>query len=241
MRKKLKKFVESPHFNFFILALILIDSLMLGLKTSDTINQFAGPFLILAGNVIISIFVIELILKLSVFGIRFFKDGFNCLDFILVSISLLEVASTARIFRVLRLGRLFRSARSLKAVRTVKSAKSFKYVRILRTVPAFKELRIIVFSIISSLPSIAWSFAFLTLLLYFFGVVGYELFAENFPELFGSLGGSMWSLVQIMTFDSWSSGIARPVMSVYPMSFFYFVPYVIFSTFVILEPVPAAI
>jgi len=38
-----------------------------------------------------------------------------------------------------------------------------------------------------------------------------------------------------MTFDSWSSGIARPVMNIYPLSFFYFVPFVIFSTFVILN------
>ena len=45
----------------------------------------------------------------------------------------------------------------------------------------------------------------------------------------------MYTLFQIMTLESWSMGIARPVMEVYPWAWAYFVPFILIATFTMLN------
>ena len=67
------------------------------------------------------------------------------------------------------------------------------------------------------------------------GVVATKLFGEAFPEWFGSLGESLYSLFQIMTLESWSMGIVRPVMMEYPYAWAFFVPFILIATFTMLN------
>jgi len=51
----------------------------------------------------------------------------------------------------------------------------------------------------------------------------------------GSLGESAFTLFQIMTLESWSMGIVRPVMEAYPYAWIFFVTYILVSTFTMLN------
>jgi len=90
-------------------------------------------------------------------------------------------------------------------------------------------------SLMHSLPGIGWTAALLLMMFYIFGVMGTELFGESFPDWFGSLGASIYSLFQIMTLESWSMGIARPVMEQYPYAWIFFVPFILISSFMVLN------
>jgi voltage-gated sodium channel len=77
--------------------------------------------------------------------------------------------------------------------------------------------------------------AIMAIFFYTAGVLATKLFGANFPDWFGSLGRSLYSLFQIMTLESWSMGIVRPVMEVFPWAWAFFVPFIIIATFTILN------
>jgi len=67
------------------------------------------------------------------------------------------------------------------------------------------------------------------------GVLATRLFGEDFDAWFGTLGNSLYTLFQVMTLESWSMGIVRPVMEVHPWAWAFFVPFIIIATFTILN------
>ncbi|MDY6811116.1 MAG: ion transporter [Actinomycetota bacterium] len=70
---------------------------------------------------------------------------------------------------------------------------------------------------------------------YIAAVMATSMFGEKFPEWFGDLGASAYTLFQIMTLESWSMGIVRPVMEVYPWAWAFFVPFIVLSAFTVLN------
>lgn len=150
-------------------------------------------------------------LKLAAFGPRFFRSGWNVFDFLIVAISLTPASGPLAILRSLRI------------------------LRVLRLLSSVKRLRMLVESLMQALPGIGWTAALLLMMFYIFAVMGTELFGEAFPQWFGSLGASIYSLFQIMTLESWSMGIARPVMEVYPLAWIFFVPFILISSFMVLN------
>jgi voltage-gated sodium channel len=62
-----------------------------------------------------------------------------------------------------------------------------------------------------------------------------KLFGAAFPEWFGTLGASAYSLFQIMTLESWSMGIVRPVMEQYAYAWAFFVPFIMMTTFAVVN------
>ena len=105
----------------------------------------------------------------------------------------------------------------------------------LRLLSQIDRLRRIVDSLMHALPGMGWTAALLMLVFYIFAVMGTMLFGEQFPEYWGSLGASFFTLFQIMTLESWSSGIARPMLDQIPLSWMYFVPFILVSSFMVLN------
>ena len=173
-------------------------------------------------QICLGIFVVELFLKIMVYNKRFFVDGWNIFDFIVIAISLLpnmQMFSGARMSRMMRIVRSFRAFRSL------------------RMISSFHQLRIIMAAIVQSVMGILWISLLLMIVFYIFAIIGTDLFGKMFPEWFGSMGKSVFTLFQIMTLDSWSMGVCRPVMEVYPWSWAYFIPFVLISAFVMMNVV----
>ena len=223
--KKLKNFVESTPFQNSILIVIVINSIIMGLQTSRTIMDAIGTVLNVLDYICLGIFVIELLLKIIAYGFRFFTDGWNWFDLVVVVCSLISGLSFLKVLRVFRIFRVFRTLKALKGIRAF------------RLVSRLDKLRLVFEAIRKSIPGISWSGALLLIIYYIFALIGTTLFGIAFPDWFGSIGKSMYTLFQVMTLESWSMGISRPVMEIYSWAWIYFVPFVLLSSFVIMNVV----
>ncbi|MEE4638689.1 MAG: ion transporter [Wenzhouxiangella sp.] len=210
-RSRLGEWVEGPGFTRFIIGLIVLNAVILGLETSPAVMAAFGPALIVANQLILAVFVGEILLKLTAFGPRFFRSGWNVFDFLIVGIALVPASGPLEILRALRV------------------------LRVLRLLSQIPKLRAIIESLLRALPGMGWTALLLLLIFYIFAVMGTKLFAEDFPEYWGNLGLSLFSLFQIMTLESWSSGVARPMMEAYPLIWIYFVPFILISSFMVLN------
>jgi len=207
----LKTFINRPLFQHTITALILLNGLTMGLATSRDIMDQYGGIITLIDQIIIGIFTIEILLRITVYRFAFFKDPWSLFDFFVVAISLMPATGQLSILRVLRVLRLF---------------------RLLTVIP---QMRKIVAALISVIPGIASISMIMLLFFYVFSIMATNLFAEQFPEWFGSLGASMYTLFQVMTLESWSMGIARPVMEVFPLAWIFFIPFILVVTFIMIN------
>ena len=157
------------------------------------------------------IFTIELLLKLHVYRGRFFKDGWNVFDFAIVTIAWIPAAGPLSVLRALRI------------------------MRILRLVSIVPSMRKVVGALFGALPGMGSIVLVLMLVFYISAVMATNLFGGQFPAWFGNVGVSMFSLFQIMTLESWSMGIVRPVMEVFPYAWAFFVPFIIVTSFTVLN------
>lgn len=208
----LKNLVESTLFQRFIIAVIIINAVTLGMETSATLmsSSFA-PVLVWLDHIALCIFVIELTLKLVLYRHRFFCNGWNIFDFLIVGISLLPVTDSLSVLRALRT------------------------LRALRLISAVPSMRKVVNALLRAIPGIGSVIAILFLLFYVTAVMATKLFGSDFPEWFGSISSSLLTLFQIMTLDSWASGVLRPIMEIHPWAWVFFILFVLIATFAVLN------
>ncbi len=207
----LQGIVESRIFNSLIAFVIVINAITLGLETSPRVMSVAGPLLLAIDTAALWIFTVEIGLKLSVYRSRFTRDGWNIFDFVIVAAAWLPAAGPLAVLRALRI------------------------LRVLRLVSVVPQMRTVVGALFKALPGMGSILAVLMLVFYVAAVMATKLFGEGFPDLFGSIGTSMYSLFQIMTLESWSMGIVRPVMEVHPDAWVFFIPFIIVTTFTVLN------
>ena len=211
MRQTLLRIVEHPRFSAFITAVIAFNAVILGLETSKPLMQSAGGLIYALDYACLTIFVVELALKLVAFGPRFFRNGWNVFDFVIVGISLVPAGQGFTALRALRI------------------------LRVLRVISVAPSLRRVVEGFIRAVPGMGSVFLLMGLIFYIGAVIATRLFADAFPQWFGTLGASAYSLFQIMTLESWSMGIVRPVMETHPFAWVFFVPFILITTFVVVN------
>ena len=212
--------VESNHFQRFIIAAVVLNAITLGLETAPKLVGDFMSWLLVIDTIFLALFVVELLLKLYAYRLAFFKNGWNNFDATIVLISLLPFLQGFSVLRSLRIVRV---------------------LRLLSVVPQFRKVTQAFFDSLAGLAAIG---CILGLLFYVGAVMTTKLFGDRFPEWFGTLGDSLFSLFQIMTLESWSMGIVRPVMEVYPYAWVFFVPFIIFFAsllVLVIFPVPVAI
>lgn len=209
--QKLAGFLESARVRNVILCVILFNAVILGMETSKTIMAQAGDLILLLDQICLAVFIAELLAKLIAYRTRFFRDGWNIFDFFIVGISLVPVAQGFSALRALRI------------------------LRVLRVVSVAPRLRRVVEGFVTALPGMASVFLLMALIFYIAAVMATKLFGDSFGEWFGTLGRSGYSLFQIMTLESWSMGIVRPVMETYPLAWMFFVPFIMVTTFAVVN------
>lgn len=210
-RAKLRAFLEMPRVTNTILAIIIFNAITLGMSTSDTVQASFGPLLAAIDKLVLGIFVIELVLKLYAYGWRFFRNSWNIFDLFVVGVGLLP--STA----------------NLSALR------GLRVIRALRLLSVIPQMRAVVQALLDALPGMGAVIVMISIVFYVFGVMATIMYGESFDEWFGTLGRSLYSLFQIMTLESWSMGIVRPVMEQYPMAWAFFVPFIVVTAFSVLN------
>lgn len=208
---RLRLVLASPWTERLIMGLIIVNAAILGLETSATAMAKAGPALLLLDAVILGVFVVEIAARLVVHGWKFFRDPWSVFDFAVVGIALVPATGNLSVLRALRV------------------------IRALRLVSTIKSMRRVVGGLLAAIPGMGSIVALLLLLFYVFSVMATKLFGAAFPQWFGTLGESAYSLFQIMTLESWSMGIVRPVMEVHPWAWAFFVPFILLTSFTVLN------
>jgi voltage-gated sodium channel len=206
-----KTILSRPAFNNFIIGVIVLNAIILGLETSDTIMASYGPLILFLDMVCLAIFVAEIVLKLFVHRLDFFKNGWNVFDFLIVAIALVPSAQGMSVLRALRI------------------------LRVLRVISVAPSLRRVVEGFVTALPGMGSVFLLMAMMFYIGAVMATKLFGDSFPQWFGTLGQSGYTLFQIMTLESWSMGIVRPVMETYPYAWMFFVPFILVTTFAVVN------
>lgn len=207
----LRSIVESRAFNLVVTAVIVVNAITLGLETSPQAMNIAGPLLLAIDAAALWVFTVEIGLKLWLYRSSFFRGGWNVFDFAIVAVAWLPAAGPLSVLRALRV------------------------MRVLRLVSVVPQMRIVVGALFKALPGMASILAVLVLVFYIAAVMATKLFGAAFPEWFGGIGASMYSLFQIMTLESWSMGVVRPVMEVHPNAWLFFVPFIVVTTFSVLN------
>ena len=208
---QLKSLIESRTFEIFIMALIGINAITLGLETVPSVMNAYGPFLIALDRTILAIFVVEIGARLLVQKSAFFRDPWRIFDLAVVSVALIPSAGGLSVLR------------------------AFRILRVLRLVSIVPSLRRVVGGLVAALPGMGSIMLLLSLVFYVFSVMATKLFGGSFPEWFGSIPASAYTLFQVMTLESWSMGIVRPVMEVYPYAWAFFLPFILSTTFTVLN------
>ena len=207
----LQKLLESLPFQRAITAVIAVNAVVLGLEPSDAVMSVAGPLLLAIDAACLAIFVAELAAKLIVYRTRFPRDPWNVFDFIIVGIALIPATGSLSVLRALRI------------------------LRVLRLISAVPSMRRVVTALLRAIPGMGSIVALLSLVFYVFAVMATKLFGASFPEWFGTVPASAYTLFQVMTLESWSMGIVRPVMEVYPFSWAFFLPFILITSFTVLN------
>ena len=208
---RLRQLVTSRRTEQFILALIILNAITLGLETSPWVMARIGPVLEVLDMVVLAVFVMEVAARIAVHRAAFFRDPWSLFDFSVVAIALVPAAGPFSVLRALRI------------------------LRVLRMITIVPSLRRVVGALISALPGMGSITLLLGLIFYVASVMATKLYGADFPQWFGSIPASAYSLFQIMTLESWSMGIVRPVMEVHPYAWMFFVPFILSTTFTMLN------
>jgi len=204
------RFIYEKKIQSFIVTIIILNAISLGIETSKSLPANLRDCLDLFDTIVLCIYVTELVMKQIASGARFWTNGWNVFDVVIVSLSLVPANATLSILRGLRILRLF------------------------RIFSAVKPLRRIIVSLLKSLPSIGWLSLLVLINLYLFAVIGTNFFGDVFEEYFGTIGKSFFTLFQIMTLEGWAD-LARSVLNEHEFAYIYFVFFILLNTFIMLN------
>ena len=210
-RRRVAAIVESQPAQMTITVLIVVNAIILGLETDRELFARYGSLLVLIDHFCLGAFVLELVAKLVTYRSLFWKSGWNWFDFIVVAIALVPGVGPWAVLRSLRV------------------------LRVLRLFTVVPQLRRVVAAALHAIPGLASVLVVMAVFFYTAAVLATTLFGGTHPDWFGSIGKSLYTLFQVMTLESWSMGIVRPVMEAHPTAWAFFVPFIVIATFTILN------
>jgi voltage-gated sodium channel len=206
-----RAFVRGKALTNFILTVVFLNAIVIGFQSYPEIDAAYGSLFHILDVTFLAIFTVEVILKLVVDRTKYFKDGWNLFDFIVVAASLAFMSSQfVSVLRILRV------------------------LRILKTISTIHSLRRIITSLFMAIPTIGSISLLMIIVFFIYGVVGATFYAEASPVYFGDLSKSLITLFQIATFDDWAN-IYRPIAEHSPLSLIYFVTFIFIAVFVMLN------
>lgn len=210
-RIRLAQWLESKRSQAIITSVIIFNAILMGMETDPRLMEGIGGILHLLDSLCLGIFILELGAKFAAYRWHFWRNGWNIFDFFVVAVALVPGAGVWSVLRSLRV------------------------LRILRLLTVLPQLRRVVAAFIHALPGLSGVLLVMLIFFYTAGILATNLFGQTHPQWFGSLGASLFSLFQIMTLESWSMGIVRPIMQTHPHAWLFFVPFIILATFTILN------
>ena len=214
MQKLVQQIVAHRAFEYFIIGIILISAVLIGLETSDDLMADYGDVIQWGNRFVLAIFILEAVLKIYAVAPKlrlYFGNGWNLFDFTIVLLALLP--STGELAMLARLARL---------------------LRVLRLISVIPELRLIVATLMRSIPSMGNIMLLMSVIFYIYAVAGQQLFHEHDPEHWRNIGISLLTLFRIVTLEDWTD-VMYTAMEISPYMWIYFVSFVMMGTFVIIN------
>jgi voltage-gated sodium channel len=205
------RIVDDPRTERAIMTLIFINAVILGMETYPRVMNAVGPLLELLDRIILAIFVVEIAARVYVKRLDFFRDPWSAFDFIVIGIALVPATESFTVLRALRV------------------------LRVLRLITVIPTLKAVVAGLLASLPGMTAILFLIGLIYYVFAIIAIKLFGGDNPELFGTLGKSLYTLFTVMTLEGWTNDVAKPVMQNHPYAWIFFVTFIVFTTFMVLN------
>jgi voltage-gated sodium channel len=206
---RIESFMAHSWIQHGLVFLILLNAAILGLETSTELMQDWGELLHWLDHGILGIFMAEIVVLIAARRMHYFSDPWCLFDFIVVGIALIPASGSLSVLRALRV------------------------LRVLRLINKVDSMRKVVSGLLSSLPGLGSVFGLIIIIFYVAAVIATNLFSKDFPQWFGDMGSSAYTLFQVMTLEGWSQEIARPVMEVFPYAWVFFVMFILIATFII--------
>ncbi len=206
--------VANKWFDRIIVALILINAAILGLETSPELNAKYASLFHLLNQFILGVFILEAAVKITAVSpqvSKYFKNGWNLFDFSIILLSL--IPATGQFAMIARLARL---------------------LRVLRLISALPELRLIVSTLLRSIPGMANVMLLMGVIFYIYAIMGFHLFHEHDPEHWRNIGISLLTLFRVATLEDWTDVMYKG-MELSPYTWIFFVSFVVLGTFVIIN------
>lgn len=215
-QNKVLKMYDHPYCQCGVAAVICCNFIVSAIEAQILPEDDTGKSVFFGFEVTFNvIFLVELIFNMYAnFLAKFWNNSWNVFDVAIVAVSWISMLGDFPGVTVLRLFRAFRVFRLFKRI---------------------ESLRKIIIGVVKSLPGLANAFCILALVMGVFSIMGTSFFGEDFPDEFGCFFKSMLSCVQMMTYDSWVSGISRPIILYYsdqPMTAVFFVSYAFISAII---------
>jgi voltage-gated sodium channel len=214
------RIAESGWFQYGVIAVILLNAVVIGLETYDSIEDDYGDTLNVLNDVFLGIFTVEIVIRMVAYGRRvreFFREGWNVFDFVVVGVAYLPwVRESVTLLRIARL------------------------LRVTRLLAVMPGLRVVLLGLTRSVGPIVSLSALTFLLLYVYAIVGWAWFGDYDSENFGNVGRALLSCFQMLTLEGWNDFLDRE-MARYDLAWVYFVSFVLIATFVVLNLVIAII
>lgn len=205
---------DSRAFNLAIFLVIVANAVVLGLETYEGVESEFGGVLDALNDAFLSVFVVELAIRVAAHGSRpqrFFRSGWNVFDFVVIAAAFVPgLRENSTLLRLARLARV---------------------VRVVRILP---DLRLLVVAVGRSLPGVASLAVMAVLLLYVYGMVGWLIFADRYPEDYGSIGEAMLTLFVLLSLENLPEVIDRGI-AVSPWTVVYYVSFVLVAAFLLLN------
>ncbi len=206
---------NSRFFSGIVIAVIVASAVYAGVSSYDISPKYSA-YLDLFDYAITLFFVIEILIRMisERSFVKFFKDGWNIFDFLIVTISLIPINNVESVF----------VARLLRIIRVL---------RIITVVPAFRH---IIDSLVKSIPRVGFIALLMFIFMYVWGAIGTMFFGTVDPENWGNIGLALITLVQVATYDDWAA-IMGNVIEVYPYAWIFFVSFIIINAVILLNMV----
>jgi voltage-gated sodium channel len=207
----LRRFIDDPRTERVIMALIIVNAVVLGLETSQSLMATNGNLITWIDQAILAVFVVEIAARVAVHRLAFFRDPWSVFDFVVVGIALVPATETFSVLRAVRV------------------------LRVLRLITGIPTLRRVVGGLLAAMPGMVSIVFLIGILYYVFAVIATNLYGREFPELFGWLGASLFTLFTVMTLEGWVDGVVKPVMEKHPYAWIFFFTYIVVTTFMVLN------
>lgn len=210
--RTIQRIVSHRAFTSVILSLIMVNAIIVGLETYPSLYGAYTEWFFIADYVLLWIFTIEIAMRFIAArpSKDFFKNSWNWFDFLIVSA-----------------GHLFAGAHFITVLRIL------RVLRVLRAISVIPSLRRLVDALLMTIPALGNIMILMSIIFYIFAVMGTMLFAGVAPEYFGNLQLSLLTLFQVVTLESWASGVMRPIFAEVWWSWIYFVSFILVGTFIV--------